>query len=56
MDHGETNECHDGMRIALTSRASSVFGSPREGAFDDPSLRKDDDAMSVIVLDVYVVE
>ena len=36
--------------------ASPFSADPREGAFDDPSLRKDDDAMSVIVLDVYVVE
>ena len=35
---------------------ASFLPDPREVAFDDPSLRKDDEAKPVIMLDVYVVE
>lgn len=51
-DHGEAEEGGDGSRVTLeVADQPSVAADPGEGAFDDPALGQDDEAMGVAALD-----
>ena len=51
-DHGEADEGGGGSCIALeVARQAAVTADPGEGAFDDPPLRQDDEAMQLVALD-----
>lgn len=53
-DHCETDEGGDGSCIALEiARQAAVAADPGEGALDDPSLRQDDEAVTVAALDDF---
>src|SRR6266436_3542020 len=53
-DHGETDESGGGSCIALeVARQAAVSTDPGEGAFDDPALGKNDEAMQLVSLDDF---
>src|ERR1700675_2003032 len=53
-DHGETDESGGGSCIALeVARQTAVSTDPGEGAFDDPALGKNDEAMQLVSLDDF---
>src|SRR5260370_34052915 len=53
-DHGETDESGGGSCIALeVARQAAVSTDPGEGAFDDPALGKNDEAMPLGSLDDF---
>ena len=53
-DHGEANEGCDGSGEAfVVARQASVAADPGEGAFDDPALGEDDEAVGLAALDDF---
>src|SRR4029077_17744857 len=53
-DHGETDESGGGSCIALeVARQAAGSTDPGEGAFDDPALGKNDEAMPLVSLDDF---
>ena len=51
-DHSEADEGRNGSRMALeVACQSTVSADPGQGAFDDPALGKNDEAVRVVALD-----